>query len=187
MPYNFKDVFSMTGALIGWFKKPRLRIEFSLPEDLREWDLLGGGRKQKVATVHVRNNRRATAERCVAVLKLISAPPGVTVEEKEFVLHWADTDYKAHTNIAEPVDIGIERRRLDMVFTVSVEGRPPTVGAWVAIPLALSAPFLANQAYLPPGEYRFRLAVECANGKGASKEFLISSPPFWSGLSARSV
>jgi hypothetical protein len=69
MPYNFKDVLALSSALTGsysfvrlvWmdirgcFKKPRLRIEFSLPEDLREWDLLDAGRKQKVATVHVRS------------------------------------------------------------------------------------------------------------------------------------
>jgi hypothetical protein len=126
------------GDIRDWRKKPRLVIEFNLPENLKEWDVLGAERKQKVATVHVRNTRRTTVLRCVAVLRPISAPPGVRFEEKEFVLHWADTDYTAHSNIADPVDIGLERRRLDVAFTILVDGQASSVGAWVAIPLASS-------------------------------------------------
>jgi len=180
----------VVGDFRTWRKKPRLTIEFAVPEDLRVWDLHGSDRQQKVATVHVRNAGRATAQRCVAVLKPISVPPGVTLEERDFVLHWADTDYTAHTNVAEPVDIGSERRRLDMVFSIDKKEQfslLPVFGAWVAIPLALSNPTAASQAYLPPGEYRFRLTVECENGKGASKDFLICSPTSWTDLTARSL
>lgn len=199
MPHELKDVLTLAGVLGGcysavrlvwgdirdWRRKPRLKIEFTLPEDLREWEVLDAGRKQKVATVHVRNSRRTLALRCVAILRPLSMPAGVALEEREFTLHWADTDYTAHSNISEPVDIGLERRRLDVTFAILVEGQAPQPGAWIAIPLALTIPAKATQAYLPPGEYRFRLMVECANGKGASKEFLISSPTVWTALSMR--
>ncbi len=177
----------LLGDVRGWCKRPRLEIGFNPTEDLREWDLLGASRKQKVATVHVRNNRRTPALRCVAVLRPISAPPGVTIGKKEFVLHWADTDYTTHSNIAEPVDMGLERRRLDVAFAIHVDEQAPQAGAWVAIPLALSVPARATQAFLAPGEYRFRLTVNCANGKGASMEFFISSPVTWTALSMRSA
>jgi len=199
MWHDLKNVLALAGVMAGylsfarllwgdirdWRKKPRLTVEFNLTEDLREWEVLGAGRKQKVATVHVRNKRKVPALRCVAILRPISAPPGVTVGEKEFVLHWADTDYTTHSNIAEPVEIGLERRRLDVAFTALFEGQVSPVGAWVAIPLALSVPTQAGQAYLPPGEYHFRLVVECANGKGVLREFFISSPTTWTALSMR--
>ena len=180
----------LIGDSLSWFKKPRPAIEFDPEEDLRQWSVLGGNRQQKVATVHVRNKRRMLASRCVAVLSTVSVPRGVTLADKEFVLHWADTDYTAHSNVAEPVEIGLERRRLDVAFTVRFSGQnPPIRGAWIAIPLAklaLSEPALASQAYLPPvGEYRFRLKVECQNGKGDSREFLITSPETWTALSMR--
>lgn len=34
------------------------------------------------------------ASRCVAVLSTVSVPQGVTLADKEFVLHWADTDLR---------------------------------------------------------------------------------------------
>lgn len=184
------------GDLLNWGKGPRLAIEFDPVEDIRQWSLIGGwgavgadqiprDRIQRVATVHVRNKRKTPALRCVAVLRVISAPPGVVIE-KEFVLHWADTDYTGHSNFAEPIEIGLERRRLDVAFTIRHEGQSPEIrGAWVAIPLALSDPARASQAYLHEGEYRFKLSVECANGKGASKDFLVKSPGAWTDLSMR--
>jgi hypothetical protein len=201
MAYDMKDVLAVVGAATGCFSfgrllwtdirdrytKPHLSIEFDLNQDLREWDVIDAGRKQKVATVHIRNKRRIPAVRCVAVLRVISAPLGVTVGEKEFSLHWADTDYSMHSNVAKPVDIGLERRRLDVLFTFLLAGHPGQEGAWVAMPMALSVPSDAMQAYLPPGEYRFQLTVACANGRGASKEFLVSSPRTWNALSMRSA
>jgi hypothetical protein len=197
---DMKDGLTLAGVVAGYLsfirlvwgdirdlrKKPRLVIEFDPVEDLREWDVLDGKRKQRVATVHVRNDRRNPALRCVAVLKPISVPHGVKIVEKEFVLHWADTDYTTRSNSAEPIEIGLERRRLDVAFTIRLEGQSaPIRGAWIGIPMALSAPVFANQAYLPPGEYRFKLAVECQSGKGDSKEFLVSSPETWTALSMR--
>lgn len=110
------------GDLLNWRKKPRLAIEFDPEQDLRQRSLFDKRRLlriQKVVTVHVRNKRRMPPLRCVAILSPVSVPQGVTLAEKEWVLHWADTDYTSRSNVAEPVDIGPERRRLDVVFTVS--------------------------------------------------------------------
>lgn len=196
-----KDFFTALGAAAGGlsflrllvgdardrYTKPRLSIEFSLPQDLREWNVQGAARKQKVATVHVRNKRRTPAVECAAVLRVISAPLGVILGEREYSLHWADTDYTMHSNVAVHVDIGLERRRLDVAFTILPEGQSSPEGAWIGIPIALSAPTRAMQAYLPPGEYRFRLVVACANGKAAAKEFIVNSPGDWKALSMRSA
>ena len=202
--FDLKDILAVVGGVTGvysfirllfgdfsnWRKKPRLTIEFDPMEDLRQWSVVEGARVlrlQRAATVHVRNKRKMPASRCIAVLSTISAPQGVTLVDKEFVLHWADTNYTGHSNVSEPVEIGPERRRLDVAFTVSVPAQddPPVRGAWIAIPLALSNPSGASQAYLPPGDYRFRLTVGCQNGKGASKEFFVTSPETWTALSMR--
>jgi hypothetical protein len=144
-----KDVVTAVGAATGTFSfvrlligdirdrytKPSLSIEFNLPEDLREWEVHGAARKQKVATVHVRNKRRTPALQCAAVLRVISEPLGITIGEREYSLHWADTDYTMHSNVAIPVDIGLQRRRLDVVFTILPTDKPAPEGAWVAMPL----------------------------------------------------
>jgi len=136
--------------------------------------------------VHVRNTGKTTASRCVAILKLVSAPIGVHVPEKESALHWADTDYSARTNTTEAVEIGFERRRLDVAFTF-VEGESSPSGMWIAIPFALSIPLAAAQAHLSPGEYHFSLSVACENGKGCSRGFVIISPQAWTDLSMRAT
>jgi hypothetical protein len=198
--YTGKDIVTALGSAAGVysfvrlvfgdirnrFTRPHLSIEFNLPDDLREWGVHGAARKQKVATVHVRNKRRTPALECAAVLRVISEPLGVTVGEREYSLHWADTDYTMHSNVAAHVDIGLERRRLDVVFTVLPDRKASPEGAWVAIPMALAAPDHATQARLPPGEYRFRLTVACSNGNSTSREFTVNSPKDWSALSMRS-
>src|SRR5882762_3198105 len=108
MPVNLTGVLSVAGIGAGYLslirlvwgdvrdsrKKPHLKIEFDPVEDLQVWDLQGSSpRKQRVATVHVRNARKAPALRCIAVLRLISAPQGLNPVQKEWALHWADTDY----------------------------------------------------------------------------------------------
>ncbi len=186
MPFEWKSAYTLVGAgagilsflrlvwhdIRGWWMKPRLDIEFDPAEDLQTYHAPDAGWHRKFATVHVRRNGRDTAKRCVAVLKPVSVPAGVTLGQKEFTLHWAGVDYSAQTTGAEPVEIGLERRRLDVVFT---EMGQTQAGSWVAIPIALSLG--AAQAYLAPGEYRFKLSVDCENGKGCSKEFTVVSPP----------
>ena len=85
------------------------------------------------------------------------------------------------------MDIGLQRRRLDVVFSILPNDQPSPKGAWAAIPMALSDPFHAAQAHLPPGEYRFRLTVACANGNATSREFIVNSPSDWKALTIRSA
>jgi hypothetical protein len=108
-------------SVFDWRAKPFLKIEFDPAGDLQEW-YLAGVRQQKVSTVHVRNIHKNPAKRCVAVLRLLSVPPGVRAPQKEFTLHWADIDYTTHSNVAEPVEIGFERLRLGLDATGA--GRP---------------------------------------------------------------
>jgi hypothetical protein len=49
-------------------------------------------------------------------------------------------------------------------------------GCWVAIPLALSRPDLAGQAYLPPGEYRLQVRVLCDTGEEPRIAVNLTSP-----------
>jgi hypothetical protein len=56
-------------------------------------------------------------------------------------------------------------------------------GSWFAVPIALSRPDIASQAYMPVGEYLVKIEVECENGKGDIKWFKIISPPIWTALS----
>ena len=62
----------LLGDFLNWRKRPRLAIEFDPVEDLRQWSVLGAKRLQMVATVHVRNERKVPALRCVAVLSMVS-------------------------------------------------------------------------------------------------------------------
>lgn len=159
MTRDLSTTFTLAGVLAGyfslgrilfgdirnWYRNPRLEIEFDPSEDLKEWTLRERKRLQKVATVYVRNKRRVPASRCVAILKLVAAPTHALLPQKEFALHWADTDYSGYSYVAEPVEIGIERRRLDVAFTFTA-ARESSRGAWVAIPLALSNTGAAPQA-----------------------------------------
>ena len=99
--------------------------------------------------------------------------------EDEYALHWAGVDYTHQTTGAEPVDIGPEPRRLDVVFTH--QGQDIN-GCWIAMPLALSGSLRRNQAYLLPGEYEVEIEVKCENGKGAKDKFKIASPHKWEDL-----
>jgi hypothetical protein len=53
--------------------------------------------------------------------KLISAPRGASVQEEEFTLHWADTDYSRRTNPAETVATGFS---LSLEAVVSISPLP---------------------------------------------------------------
>ena len=49
-------------------------------------------------------------------------------------------------------------------------------GCWIAIPLALSRPDLAEQPYLPPGEYRLQVRVLCDTGEEVRLALRVTSP-----------
>jgi len=83
------------------------------------------------------------------------------------------------TTGAEPVDIGPEPRRLDVVFTQLAQN---IGGCWVAIPFALSGHIERNQAYLPPAAYEVEIEVKCENGKGDKAKLRIISPDKWDNL-----
>jgi hypothetical protein len=44
--------------------------------------------------------------------------------------------------------------------------------------MALSYP-VQNQFYLPPGEYKIKIIVDCENGKWDNKTYIIISPSQW--------
>ena len=81
--------------------------------------ILNGLRYTKFHCIHVKNNGTTIAKRCVAKLKIIEAPHSITHldENEEYKLHWADIDYSYRTDEPEPIDIGSERRRLDVFFS----------------------------------------------------------------------
>ena len=165
--------------LARWFRKPRLKISFRKDLALRTWFFEDTRWERKTATLDIRNKGKDTAKRCVGVLRILKNPQTATNLEEEFALHWAGVDYTAQTTGAEPVDIGIEPRRLDVVFT---DRNQPHEGSWIAIPLALSGSLRRNQAYLTPGDYEVEIEVSCENGKGDRAKFKIHSPEDWVNL-----
>jgi hypothetical protein len=187
MNIDWEIVFKTGGAAAGWasflwilmkdlFKyclQPKLKITFNRDLDLRTFVFPDRGWVRKFATLHIRNTRRMTAIRCVAILRILNKPQNAINLEPEYALHWAGVDYTLLTTGAEPVDIGPEPRRLDVVFTQ--EGQN-IGGCWIAIPIALSGNLGINQTYLPPGEYNVEIQVRCENGKGDKTKFKIKSP-----------
>ncbi len=159
--------------LAPYFRQPRLKITFSRELDLRTFTFLDMNFVRKFANLHIRNKRRMTATRCVAILRILRKPENAINIEPEYSLHWAGVDYTLQTTGAEPVDIGPEPRRLDVVFTHQGQNYS---GCWIAIPIALSGILTMNQAYLPPGEYKVEIQVRCENGKGDKAKFTITSP-----------
>jgi hypothetical protein len=63
--------------------------------------------------------------------------------EKSYNLHWADVDYSMKPTEAQPVDLGSDEQRLDVVFTDKGIDKS---GCWVAIPIALTNPSIVNHA-----------------------------------------
>ena len=112
-------------------------------------------------------------------LRFIEKPSGTEHLESNYALHWAGVDYTAQTTGAEPVDIGPETRRLDVVFT---DKNQIIHGSWLAISFALSGRIDRNQAYLPPGKYKVKIEISCENGRRISKTLLITSPEQWQEL-----
>ncbi|MDI6859049.1 MAG: hypothetical protein QMC85_00985 [Methanocellales archaeon] len=233
-----------------WKERPKLRVEFNpkLPSDLGYYRYVDLGIIRKFGCVRVRNIGKSLALRCVATLEILKIPGNTNNLDPEHTLHWADINYSFKTTEPEPIDIGSEPRRLDVVFsqpkykivkenktvmpeevknslaldyypagTYSYEFhggmasipavasgsvittttpstpldlgdyaqqivRAPPRGSWIAMPIALSIPDIANQAYLPPSEYLVKLRVTCENGRGDTICFKIISPNNWKDL-----
>ena len=165
--------------LVRFYQKPKLQITFKKAIDLRTFFFEDTKWRRKFATLHIKNNGKDTAKRCVAVLRILKKPKVATNIEDEYAIHWAGVGYTAQTTGAEPVDIGPETRRLDVVFTHAGQN---INGCWIAMPLALSGSLRRNQAYLPPDEYEVEIKVKCENGKGDKAKFKITSPKNWEDL-----
>lgn len=162
-----------------FFRKPRLKIYFDAGRDQRVYTF-PDGTVRKFVTLHVRNKNGAeTARRCVPILKVLTMPCAGGALEREYSLHWANVPYSARTTGAEPVDIGTEEIRLDVVFTDQRQSLP---GCWVSMPIALSGNLIRNQAHFVPGEYEVEIKVTCENGAGDRKKFRIASPSIWDHL-----
>jgi len=165
--------------LVRFYQKPNLQITFRKDRDLRTFFFEDTKWTRKFANLHIRNNGKDTAKRCVAILRILKKPQDATNIEDEYALHWAGVSYSFQTTGAEPVDVGPEPRRLDVVFTDQGQNMS---GCWVAMPFALSGSLRKNQAYFPPGEYEAEIEVKCENGKGDKSKFKIVSPNNWENL-----
>lgn len=161
--------------------KPRLKIEFDheSPAYLGHAHFLDSNWKRKFACLAVSNVGSKLAHRCTAMAKIIEAPGNEICLGLEFPLHWADLDWGLHGNGDIAVDVGPEKYRLDVAFTLKELSQK---GCWLAAPVALRAPGHVNQAYLPPGNYKLEIKVSCNNGKGARKVFHLVSPESWEKL-----
>jgi hypothetical protein len=156
-----------------------MQITFSKHTGLRTWSFKDTGWVRKFATLSIKNNGKATAKRCVAVMTILKTPRDANDVEDKYTLHWAGVDYTTQTTGAEPVDIGPEPRRLDVAFTQQGQ---QIKGCWIAMPLALSGFLERNQAYLLPGDYEVEIRIRCENGKGDKQKFRITSPDMWKDL-----
>lgn len=165
--------------LIGFYRRPKLEITFIKNRDLRNFFFEDTKWERRFANLHIKNKGKDTAQRCVAILRVLTTPQEATNIEEEYALHWAGVDYSAQTTGAEPVDIGPEPRRLDVAFTQNGQN---INGCWIAMPLALSGSLRRNQAYLPPGEYIVEIETQCENGSGDKAEFKVTSPLDWKDL-----
>lgn len=172
-------IWLLTKDLVRFYQKPKLQITFKRNRDLRTFFFEDRKWTRKFANLHIKNNGRDTAKRCVAILRIFKKPHDATNIEDEYALHWAGVEYTAQTTGAEPVDIGPEPRRLDIVFTHQGQN---INGCWIAMPLALSGSLRKNQAYLLPGKYEVDIEVSCENGKGDKAKFEITSPDNWEDL-----
>src|SRR5258708_4700269 len=169
-------LWQVTGAVFRRTRRPRIRIHpFEPARDLRPWQVIDSehpelwGRIQAAVTLDVSNDGPDTAKRCVATLEITSTPPGVTLRERRYALHWADVDYSFKNTGAQPVDIGSEVQRLDVAFAHEKQDVP---GCWIATPMALSLASI-DHAYLRPGEYHGTLRIVCEYGKAARREVVI--------------
>ena len=170
----FHDIANFTN-------RPRLTISHG-PFAIN-WQSIDTEETRRFVHFEVTSRKGKTAHHCLAKARIIKHPDDVTILQKEYPLHWADTPYSTVSTEAEPVDIRAEARRLDVAFTVSHQSGQ----AWLAMPLALAAPDKVSQAALPQGEYTLEITVTCENGRGDTKTIKLMSPENWEDLKAEEV
>ena len=159
----------------SYWNAPELQIvRFEPKRDLATYMVVPGNRTQMVFTVQVANTGKHVAERCVGILdvKLRSAP----YTEGHYVLHWADTPYQLQTSGVDPVDIGPEGRRLDVLFTFDGQ---PMAGCWAASSSALSVPQISPREHLGPGDYDCTVTVHAPNAGKVTAAFTVTSATTW--------
>lgn len=171
--------------IYGWFKRPKLKIEFDKDRDLIVWETYHNGMSKKwtrkFLNCQVLNTGKDTAKRCEAVVTVLDCTNNMNhLRREKYAIHWADTPYSGRTTGGYPVDIGSAPQRLDIVFA----DKNSPEGAWLAIPFALLQPDMTKQVFLPPGAYNIEMKVFCSNGSGDSKKFKVISPQTWTDLDA---
>ena len=154
------------GVIVRQIKRPRLKIENSSVVD---WNVVPFGHR-RFWNVEVVNKTSHLAEGCEANLIIKEVPQGSRVLQKTFHLHWADTPYDNRSSSMLPVDIATQHR-LDVVF--ALPGQPSIS---VASAQALAIGSTVSQFILIPGRYKVQLKVICKNGRGDSKDFILTSP-----------
>lgn len=165
--------------IVQYMTKPRLR--FMEGPNVKDWYFIGTPERRKFVNFEVGVKNGKTAKRCVATLEILKHPASVIHLQKQYPLHWADVPYSGSTSI-EPVDIGKECHRLDVVFS-----RQGMNGANLAISVALRSPNQAPQAILPFGEYIMKVSIYCDNGIGTSKTISVISPENWEDLRTEEI
>lgn len=164
-----------------FLRRPSLSfLPFDPNQNLGTWDLRGSvARTQRVFTLEVRN-AGDLATRCIAFLEVWPSSEGKG-RAKLYPLHWADTEYAYRTSGADPIDIGPEGRRVDVLFTFAGQ---PVPGCWVGTNAALVAPIPSGD-YLAPGEYEAEVQVTATNAKPVKARFRVHSPQAWDSLEIR--
>ncbi|MDD3492268.1 MAG: hypothetical protein PHU95_04320 [Candidatus Thermoplasmatota archaeon] len=172
---GFSFLYVLLKDIITYFYKPKLKIlKFNKGLDLQEYKSAQPPVwRRKFANLHVKNVHRVTARRCIATLEFIEYPDNVTLHERQYTLHWADVPYSLRSTGAEPIDIGSEMQRLDVVFT---DANTQISGCLISMPIALSIPANTPQAILPSGEYYVHIRISCDNGKTIKGNYKIISP-----------
>jgi hypothetical protein len=142
------------------------------------------GFRRKFLTLHVKNIGKETAQRCVAIMNVVKKPIGSSITEEQHPLHWASVPISGPTTGAEPIEIGKELARLDVLFTQDNQEIP---GCGAAVPFALASNLDSNQFYFPPGEYEFEVIASCENGKESKMRFKLTHPMQWDELHIHDV
>jgi len=116
-------VWHIVNTCLDHSKKPQLKIE--LDENWKSVRVKYSNPVRDIirrfSCLYVKNEKITTAKRCVAKLKVLDKPLGTRQLDTEHTLHWADVTYNYKTTEPDPVDIGSERRRLDVAFALITE------------------------------------------------------------------